>query len=93
MEKKSFKKKFDLSTDMINIEMTDPTPIFTRDNILNSSIKTTKGTQPAAGKTKLTLSVPKDFLPEYKSWCIRHNKNMSDTFVDTLKLLKKEYGY
>lgn len=93
MEKKNSKKKFDLSTDMINIETTDPTPMLIQDAALNTSIKATKGTQPAAGKTKLTLSVPKDFLPEYKAWCVRHNKNMSDTFVDALKLLKKEYGY
>jgi len=94
MEKKSFKKKFDLTADMISIDTADSNPsTLIYDNLHNSKIKTTKGTQPAEGKTKLTLSIPKDLLPEYKSWCIRHNKTMSNAFIDAFKLLKKEYGF
>lgn len=95
MEKKSSKKKFDLSTDMITIETTDALDT-TSSNITtipSSNIKITKGTQSPVGKVKLTLSVPEDFLPEYKSWCIKHKRTMSDSIVEALKLLKQKYGY
>ena len=93
MEKKNSKKKFDLSTDMITIETTDPTPLNIYNTIPSNSIKITKGTQSPIGKVKLTLSVPEDFVPEYKSWCVKHKRTMSDAIVEALKLLKQKHGY
>ena len=91
MEKKNSKNKFDLSTDMITIETIDTAP--SNVTIPNSTIKITKGTQSPIGKVKLTLSVPEDFVPDYKSWCIKHKRTMSDGIVEALKLLKQKYGY
>lgn len=97
MEKQSSKKKFDLSTDMIKIETSDTPLSLPVDNAYNTfsspKIKSPRGTQPAVGKIKLTLSVPEDFLPEYKSWCVKHKLTMSDAIVEALKLLKQKHGY
>lgn len=97
MEKQSSKKKFDLSTDMIKIETSDTPSLLPIENTSNttslSKIRSPRGTQPAVGKVKLTLSVPEDFLPEYKSWCVKHKLTMSDAIVEALKLLKQKHGY
>lgn len=95
MEKQSSKKKFDLSSDMIRIETSDmPTVVHEMSTpIKNINSKSPRGTQPPIGKVKLTLSVPEEFLPEYKSWCIKHKLTMSDAIVEALILLKQKYGY
>lgn len=94
VEKQNSKKKFDLSTDMVKIETSDQFPVNPDIAYSNNvKLKAVKGTLPPVGKTKLTLSVPEDFVPEYKSWCIKHKMTMSDATLEAFKLLKQKYGY
>lgn len=88
MEKKESKKKFNLDKDMIQIKHHEAEPIIT-------SAVTHKPKQPpySSGKVHLTLSVPAEFIPEFKTWCINHNTTMSNAVIESLPLLKQKHGY
>ena len=90
MEKKSSKKKFDLSADLIDVKRQDPKT----ELVLEAPVSIGRKPIPSLNnKTKLTLSVPSEFVPEYKTWCIKNNTTMSNAILEGFKLLKQKYGY
>ena len=86
MEKKEFKKKFNLDKEMIQVEYNNK--VETTSPALNLVKK-----RSSSEKVHLTLSVPGEFVPDFKSWCIKHNTTMSKAVVEGLNLLKQKNGY
>jgi len=82
MEKKKSKKKFNLD-DAVAVEGIEPIVAPT------ASIKIPI----SSGKVNFTLSVPEEFVPEFKSWCIKHKTTCSNALVDSFALLKQKHGY
>jgi hypothetical protein len=89
MEKKESKKKFNLDKDMIQIKHNEVEPIVTAPAITHKPKQPTHSSR----KVHLTLSVPAEFIPEFKMWCINHNTTMSNAVLESLTLLKQKHGY
>jgi hypothetical protein len=88
MENKESKKKFNLDKDMIQIKHNETEPI-----VPPTVVYKLKQPPSSSGKVHLTLSVPAEFVPEFKSWCIKHNTTMSNAVLESLTLLKQKHGY
>lgn len=79
------KKKYDLTSDLINIDH--------EDNLIEDNAKTDIPEKNKKDKNiLLTMSVEESFRAEFKSWSARHRLKMSEAVVKGFQLLKEKYG-
>lgn len=71
------KKKYDLTSDLINI---------------SEEKKTFQLEKEKSNTILLTMSIEEELRAEFKSWCARHRYKMNEAFVQGFKLLKEKYG-
>lgn len=82
MKLKPKKKKFNLTSEMISLEYTEHSNI--------SEQKFRKKENTPSDKTKLTLSVPRDFVKKFKSWCVQNDITMSEALIAAFPLLREK---
>lgn len=74
------KKKFDLTSDLIEVSHT--TQVAKEDNENKARSKV----------VLITLSIEETKRADFKSWCARHRYKMNEAFMEGFKLLKEKHG-
>lgn len=71
------KKKFDLTSDLVEVSHT--TQIVKENKEKNKLVL-------------ITLSIEEARRADFKSWCARHRYKMNEAFMEGFKLLKERHG-
>ena len=78
------KKKFDLTSDVIDINLEDGR----KDQLLSQS-KRIKEDEGKGKSVLITISVDEELRKEYKTWCIKNDLKMNEAFLKGFNLLKR----
>ncbi|PCJ22179.1 MAG: hypothetical protein COA94_09270 [Rickettsiales bacterium] len=84
------KKKFDLTSDIINVDLGEANAEESLPAVLSQSRAHRQQEVEAKNKNVLlTFSVEEAFRKEYKIWCARKGLKMNEAFIKGFELLKQ----